>query len=316
MNPTPPPALSVVIAIVSDTTDRPHTRHLLGCLEAVTRQTDPTTVELVVPYTEEEETEGIDDVRAQFPDVTLVPVTGLVCGTFGSREHHDVLRARGLLAARGELLALLEDHARPADDFCASVIAAHEGRRAAIGGAIDNDVDRLLNWAVYFCDFGRYQNPVPAGPTWFASDANVSYPRAMLFAITPTWQDSFREVIVNGTLRSQGRDIILDPTIVVYQHRQGLGLGAALAERFVWGRSYAGTRNSELSVGTRVLRALMTPILPVVLVAWATRTALARRRRLAPFLRSLPLFAVLQLSWSVGEGIGYILGVPRATAER
>ena len=27
---------------------------------------------------------------------------------------------------------------------------------AAIGGAIENGIDQLLNWAVYFCNFGGY----------------------------------------------------------------------------------------------------------------------------------------------------------------
>jgi hypothetical protein len=122
----------------------------------------------------------------------------------GGREHHDVLRARGLAAAHGDLVGLLEVHARPDPQWCASVAAAHRQPYAAVGGAIENGVDRPLNWAVYYCDFGRYQNPVPAGETLFASDANVTYKRAALEGVRPSWQESFREVVVNRALTSLG----------------------------------------------------------------------------------------------------------------
>src|SRR5690606_26362321 len=106
-----------------------------------------------------------------------------------------------------------------------------------VGGAIENGLDHPLNWAVYYCDFGRYQNPVPAGETPYASDANVTYKRADLERVRPVWEGAFREVVVNGALKSEGRGIALDPRIVVYQHRRGLNLATALRERFVWGRS-------------------------------------------------------------------------------
>ena len=43
------------------------------------------------------------------------------------------------------------------------MVVAHREYYAAIGGAIENGVDRPLNWAVYYSDFGRYQNPFQSG---------------------------------------------------------------------------------------------------------------------------------------------------------
>ena len=86
---------------------------------------------------------------------------------------------------------LLEDHARPDAHWAANVVAAHRQTHAAVGGAIENGIDRALNWAVYYCDFGKYQNPVPAGETPFASDANTTYKRAELESVRSVWGDAF-----------------------------------------------------------------------------------------------------------------------------
>ena len=78
---------------------------------------------------------------------------------------------------------------------------------------------------MYFCDFGKYQNPVPAGETAFASDANVAYKRSALDAIKPVWKEKFHETSVNWALREHGGKLVLSPDMVLYQHRLGLRLG-------------------------------------------------------------------------------------------
>lgn len=309
------PVLSVVIGVVSDTTGPADASHLADCLAAFSGQIENPPVELIVPHLER--FDGLDEVRRKFPYVRFLPVSGLAVAPGGGREHHDVLRAHGLLASRGEYVALIEDHAKPDPAFCANVIAAHRHNDAAIGGAIENGVDRAINWAVYFCDFGKYQNPVPEGDSFFASDANVSYRKSTLDSIRPEWESSFREVIVNGTLRSGGTPVRLSPNIIVYQNRTGLRLATALRERYIWGRSYAATRNMQLTMAKRLVHAVLTPVLPLVLTARIGMTAWKRRRLFARFVRSIHLVVTLQISWSLGEGLGYLLGLgdsPRSAA--
>lgn len=301
------PRLSVVVVIVSDTTlPRASAVHLADCLDALASQVDAPPFEVIVPHTAA--VDGLDAVRARFPDIRFLPVPDVVARV-GGREHHDVLRARGMAVARGEIVGLLEDHARPHPRWCASVADAHRGPYAAIGGAIENGIDRPLNWAVYFCDFGKYQNPVPAGETAFASDANVTYKRDALEAVRPAWQQAFREVVVNGALKDQGRTIALDPTIVVYQNRRGLGLREAVHERFVWGRSYAATRRASLSLLTRLAFTALSPVLPAVLLLRMARISHGRGS-FPCFVRALPATVLLLATWSAGEGLGYLTGVP------
>ena len=306
MSSPPNSLLSVVVVIVSDTTQtRGSAAHLGDCLDALSKQVEAPPLEVIVPHLED--VEGIEVVRTRFPWVRFLPVSDVVARV-GGREHHDVLRSRGLAAARGDLVGLLEDHARPDSRWCASVAAAHRKPYAAIGGAIENGVDRPLNWAVYYCDFGRYQNPVPAGETPFASDANVIYKRAALERVRPSWQESFREVVVNGALMSLGQAIALDPEIIVYQNRQGLTLDTALRERFVWGRSYAATRRALLPLPKRVAYAALSPVLPAILLIRMARTAWARHS-FGTFARAVHITLLLVATWSAGEGVGYLLGV-------
>ena len=301
------PLLSVVVAIVSDTTDgRCDVSHLTGTLEALSNQLDPVSIEIIVPY--HGYVSGIEDLKLRFSTVAFVAVTDLktFSGQGGSREHHDELRARGLAASHGEIIALLEDHGRPDLQWCRRVADAHENSYAAVGGAIENGIDRPLNWAVYFCDFGKYQNPLPAVESVFASDANVSYKRSALQSIGAVWQDSFHETAVNWALASRGEKLALAPEIIVYQHRNGLRLGSALKERFIWGRSYAAGRSRLVSAPRRMIYAVLAPLLPALLVLRMTLNVIKKGRCVGAFAKALPLTAMLTASWSVGELVGYV----------
>jgi hypothetical protein len=305
-----PPVLSVVVVVVSDTVSRSAgLAPLARCLEALEQQIDAPETEVIVPHLpRDEEREQLDHLAHRFPRVRFLAVHDIPPSVSASREHHDALRARGLAAARGEIVALLEDHARPDPRWCGRVVEAHRSPHAAIGGAIDNDVDRPLNWAVYFCDFYRYLNPVRAGVTDVASDANVSYKRRSLEAIRPIWDGSFHEPAVNAALAERGETMALSPDIVVVQHREELRPVEALKERFVWGRSYAAARGATATRMRRVFLAALSPALPLLLTARMARTVADRGRLGRAFLRALPWTLLLTTSWSLGELTGYGAG--------
>jgi hypothetical protein len=305
------PLVSVVVAIVSDTTGHADTAHLESCLSALVEQSVGR-AEIIVPY--HPAVEGIERLRSRFPTVGFLKVTDLrtYTGQHNSREHHDELRARGLAEAHGEIVALIEDHGIPAPDWIARVTEAHGDPVAAVGGAIENGIDRPLNWAVYFCDFLRYQNPLPEGETFTVSDANAAYKRAALDSIRTVWQEVFSESLVNEALRARGEKLVLAPLAVISQRRQGLRLRAALQERYVWGRSYAATRVKLASTGRRVFWAAFAPALPLLMVTRMTLMAWKKRRTLGSFLKALPLTAALSVSWSCGEFIGCLTGRPHS----
>jgi hypothetical protein len=272
--------------------------------------------EIVVPFYAA--VKGITALKAQYPNVNFLEVADLktYTGRSGSREHHDELRARGLAVAQGQVVALIEDHGIVAPDWSTRLLEAHAGAFAAVGGAIENGIDRPLNWAVYFCDFLRYQNPLQGGETAIVSDANVAYKRTALESIRPIWQEIFHEASVTAALRSRGQELILAPAAVLHQHRQGLRVSLALRERFVWGRSYAATRARLARLSQRIFWAVFAPALPVLMMARMTLMAWKKRRTMSAFLKALPLTSALAVSWSCGEWVGYVTGRANSAGSR
>jgi glycosyl transferase family 2 len=299
------PELSVVIAVVSDAA------HLKGCLQSLRNQQNAPHLEIIVPH------DGDDPqfahLAGEFPEVNFLPVENLQFEARNdglSREHHDELRARGLQAAKGKILALIEDHGRADARWASNLVQLHHQSCAAIGGAMENEVDRPLNWAVYFSDFGRYQNPLPAGPSHFLTDANVSYKGKILEEIREIWQASFHETTVHSHLLEKGETLWLAPEVIVFQHRENLTLSRALKERYVWGRSFAGTRALHSSVSQRLVLLAFSPLLPILLLARRTRAIVQKKRLLPEFMKCFPYLTLLTIFWSFGEFVGYWTGKP------
>lgn len=299
------PVLSIVVAIIEGG------RHATeSCLEVLSRDAEDFEIECIVPY--DARLEDVNELAAKFPFVDFVDSRDHVDATeYGSnsREHHDILRAIGLRLATAPIVALIEDHAAPAAGWCNAVIVAHRDSKAsAIGGAVENGVDRLLNWAVYYCDFGRYENPVPLDAVEFVSDSNVSYKRDALMAVREQWYSAFHETSVNWEIRRQGGELRLDPNMVVFQKRSNLRFVPALKERIVWGRSFAGTRASEISGLKRMVFICLTFALPFVLTSRIVFRGIQKNRHTKKIVFSLPLIFVLQIFWSIGEFVGYVTG--------
>jgi hypothetical protein len=302
-------ALSVVVLLASDTLPGPvDITHVCGCLDALLNQKDAPNMEVIVPYrADAAEVAGLAEV---FPAVTFLGAGDEACRkpAAGGHRHHQALRSRALAHAAGEVVGLLEDFARPNPRWCAEAVAAVQGGYAAVGGAIDNDIDRGLNWAVYFCDFGKYQPPVRDGPSGFASDANAAYRRAALERIRPVWEQAFDEPNVNAALIAAGEQIGLSARLLVYEHRAGLRLSPALRERVIWARSFASHRMRGAGRVRRTAFAALTPLLPFALTLRIVANVLRKRRATRPLVRALPFIALLTVAWSWGEFLGYVTG--------
>lgn len=301
------PDLSVVITVVSGA------EHLSRCLAALLKQGDgqPEGMEVIVPFDRHDT--AIPQLKSEFPEVRFYPVTLSIDAPAGlCHEHFDELRATGLHLARGKLVAILEDHEIPASDWYKNIMKSHASPHAAVGGAVENGIDRPINWATYFFDFGRYQNPVPAGPSQFLTDVNVAYKRTALGAIKHVWQHGFHEPAVHDALLSQGETLWLSPEIVVHQYRSGLRLAHAIRERLIWGRYFSGNRVAGANPARRLAYCALSPLVPFIILAKMFFNVLTKNRLGGKFLQALPYTLLLAVAWSWGEFIGYATGRPSA----
>src|SRR5271157_4749263 len=303
------PALTVVVTVVSDTSEESDTLHLEGCLEALRQQIDPPSMEVLV--TCDARLPGIKELEQKFPEVGFIAVEKLRTVRSGpSREHHDELRGIGIRKGRAPLVALIEDVGRPDAHWAAELVKEHAQAYAAVGGAMENGINRPLNWALYFGDFGRYQNPIPRGPSPYVSDANVCYKRAALERVADAWPDSYNEARVHGALANRGEILALSPDVIVFQHRLNLRLRPGLVERYVWGRSFAAVRVQGVTAARRAIYAVLCPVLPFVLFLRQLGNVMRTKRNRGAFLKALPMTLLLDIAWSYGEFVGYVTGRP------
>jgi hypothetical protein len=300
--------LSVVVTIV-DAGDA-----LERCLTALAAQRNAPDLEVVVPW--DDTVAGVTAMAARFPACRFLPLGPVATSrrsdsAAGQHELFDRRRAAGLAAATGDVVAILEDRGAPRTDWAATMARLHtELPHAVIGGAIENGRTSLLNWAVYFCDFGRYHLPFAAGPRAWVSDVNIGYKRRALDATRDLWRDRYHETTVHWALERAGETLYLSPELAVDEMRDGLSLGRVLGERMAWGRLFAYTRAREVSWAKRLAWAALTPVLPLVLLARHVREQSAKRQTFARFLSASPLVLLLLASWSLGEAIGYVTRHP------
>lgn len=302
------PRLSVVVTIVDGLAA------LRLCLTALARQDRAPILEVLVPFDD-----SIAEVAAlaqDFPGMHFIPMGTVptarpVRSAAGQHELFDRRRAAALARATGDLVAILEDRGVPEPRWAATFVDLHQRHpELVIGGAIENGVDRLLNWAVYFCDYGRYQRPFEFGPRAYVSDVNICYKRQALVQTQTLWADRYHETTVHWALQRQGVVLQLSPTPVVHQHRAGLTLARVCAERVHWGRLFAYTRARDIGRVQRAWLMLMSALLPVVLFGrlavaqWRKRTGVGR------FVAASPVICLFLVAWSAGEAVGYATGRP------
>src|SRR5262249_18431191 len=161
--------------------------------------------------------------------------------------------------ATGMLLAILEDRGWPRPDWARAMVDLHhENNYSAIGGAIEQGGAGPLRWAVFFCDFGRYQSPVEPGDPEYLSDINICYKREALASVREVWKERYQESLVNWALRRRGHRLHLSGRPVVIQQRGDVAIYPLLKERVHWARIFAQARGGEMSVSGCLLWASAT----------------------------------------------------------
>ena len=277
-------------------------------LSAVDKQSQSGQVEIIVPFIE-----GMHDLSGlmrRFPNVNFIPVRPEKTNGISECRHHlfDRLRAVGLLNSKGSIVAMTEDHAIPNADWCDQIVRCHteNSQYSVIGGAIENAIDRPLNWAWYYCDFGRYGRPFASGERDYISDVNVSYKRDGIMAVSDTWKQAYHETSTHWAMMRGGEKLYLDDRIVVFQNRPDMTMTKAFVERIEWGQAFAETRVNEIGWTRRYIFALGSIFLPILLSFRALRNMLRQSRSASQMIRIVPFVFALSVGWAVGELYGYV----------
>ncbi len=282
-----PPTLSIVLA----TTDAwPDLAHCLAILEP---QADRVGAEIIV---------GDGDGSALPEKYTRDP--GRVVWIRQPGASVFELRARGLMAARAEIVATTEDHCVVEPDWCERVLAAHAEHpmAEAIAGVVTNgSTTTRSDWANFLHTFGAFTPPIdPDQRLRCPVNANLSYKRAVLPSgpIAPGWM----ELELNGRLFRERR-FLVDQRIRV-AHVQSHGFFGTLRAHFDNGRATTGLYRIPLSQRQLPWRAYR-----------ATMRTLRNKPGLESIIRSCaPMLAMLSICHTLGETAGILFGPGNSAA--
>ena len=225
-----------------------------------------------------------------------------------------VLRSKGLSLSKGEIVALIEDHCVLDAHWCSEIKRAHELSYAVIGGSVENMASSsLLDWAVYFYEYGKYMQPNPMGVVDSLPGNNISYKKSALEKMANNLNEGFFETFVNRKLSDLGYSLYLVPSAIVY-HNRTYDFGKTIVQCFHHGRSFAGMRISNTRLLKRILFVIGSTMLPILLPLRIALRIMGKGKRRREVSLSLPYLFILMTSWSFGELCGYIWGEGNSTA--
>jgi GT2 family glycosyltransferase len=284
------PALSVVVA------SNRAPELLRACLASLAEQSRRAGAEVIVARADNHG--DLAALKIEWPGVRFVvaPVQADI----------PELRGIGLSVARGELVALTEDHCVAAPDWLDRLVQACGPEVMAVGGGMGNaQTRRAIDWAAYYSDYGFYDASRPPGRDTLLTAANVVYRRAVMAEVAANASAGEWENVVHDRLAAQGMQLRFAPEAVVRQNRT-YRLAEFLTDRFTHGRDYARYRLVLEPGRNRWLLLLACGPLPLLLTWRVAR--LAGRGHPWAFLRALPWTLSFLTAWSVGEAAGYVAG--------
>lgn len=222
------------------------------------------------------------------------------------------LRHRGVMAATGELVAIIEDHVDVAENWASTIFEfMADPEISAVGGRVDAGQDGWVNWGVFLADYARYIGPVAEGDHADLPGNNIAYRREALLAHADALADGKWESWVNERLAAEGKRLVSTNRMVV-KHCKRFKLAEFLRLRWHFGRSYAGMRISSLGPVKRAVYGAGSTILPVLLTIRATRMISGRDVPLGRLAKSWPLIALVMTVGAAGECVGYLFGPGRS----
>jgi hypothetical protein len=281
---------------------------LTRCLEALSLETRGHDVEtLVVSNRQRAEDHLSEQPGSAFGGVRWIQVAP---GTTIPR-----MRTMGIARSHGDIVALIEDDCVVQSGWRAALLASHRMPAAAVGGAVEpGPYRRALDWAVYFCDYGRFMLPLAAGPAVALPGNNVSYKRDSLRALPATLAEEFQEMFVHREWQRQGVPMRTEPAIVV-TNVNSWTLAHLTVIPYHHARAFAGRRFGDQPLWRRGMMSLLALLLPALKILRIVRETVSRRRRFRALVLALPFIGVLETSWSIGESVGYLRG-PGDSASR
>jgi hypothetical protein len=220
------------------------------------------------------------------------------------------LRHRAYEQARGEIVAITEDHVHVPEDWAARMIKAHaqHPEASAIGGSVLNgSPESAMGTASFMLNLAPIAAPIPSGPAnaLLVGAVNVSYKRPAIEKMRTYYGNGAIDLFHQQDLVERGAVLLNDDSIRV-SHVQDVGIAGTAALNYHAGRSVAGLRR-DIGIPARLIRIGGTPFLPLARYVRKARILVPKGYGPA-LLRCTPALLLLLYAHGLGESMGYMLG--------
>lgn len=245
------------------------------------------------------------DLEVRYPEVTPIRAPG---------QSIFQLRAEAMRRARGDVVAVTEDHCRAAPDWCARIVAAHREwpDAAVVGGVVENGAPgSVLDWAHFFVTNGASMAPIRNGAhRRVALQATVTYKRRVLPRELPPW--GYMEWMLNEDLYKRGAQLVSDDRIAV-DHVQSFSFRDTCTIHYHDARCIAAFRTKRIDFHEWLLRlgVALTVMAPLLFLRTVIAVA-SKGRRLGLLLAGLPIVAVIAVCRAAGSVVGFVSGEGRS----
>lgn len=217
------------------------------------------------------------------------------------------LRRMGVEAARGEIVAILEEHCTAPAGWIEGIAANFKDGDAAIGGPIlDSSFERLRDWCVYFSEYHNYMPPWADGERFELNGANIAYHRAKLLRHRPVLDTGYWEVVLHPLLARDGKFRAVHS--IGAHHTGPFRYRYYLRQRFLLSRVWGGTQKDLVPLTKRLAHLAIGPVFPLFLFLRVTSRVLEKKQYLGQYVRTLPLLVPAWCVYTLGEWLGYLLG--------
>jgi len=290
------PALTVVVPSVNGWGD------LMGCLEALEAERSEVLLEVLVPDRLGSALQS--EVRSRFPWVRLLPAP--------AEATIPQLRAIAFAEARGEAVAVIEDHVLVPRGWVRAMLGCLSAGEDVIGGAVENAAtETLVDWAAFLCEYSQLLPPLPAGRVPGITGNNTVYRRSVLERYRDAWSAGRWEHHLHDAMVRGGETLYQHPEIVI-GHRKHYAVSEYARQRFLYSRAYAGARVADRRWTVRLAYGLVAALLPAVLLGRICATVWRKGRYRGLLVRSVPLLLLFVCCWGAGEVVGYWFGAGAA----
>jgi SAM-dependent methyltransferase/glycosyltransferase involved in cell wall biosynthesis len=290
--PAEPPLVSVIIPCVNGLPG------IGDCLQCLIDQEGAQPLDIVVVDRCGESTRAV--IRSRFPQVSILAVNG--------SASIPAMRALGIAHAKGDKVAIIEDHCMAQRGWLRAIERAHRAGYQAVGGTVENgNQERLVDQAVFLCEYAPFMSPVASGRVQAIPGNNAAYDRALFEQLQPELRGEFWESFWHDRMKELGVEFYSDPEMVIV-HDKHFGYCYFLRQRYLYSRSFAGARLKGSPWWKKVAYTCATPLLPPLLLGRLAATVARKRHHAKQFICSLPLLLTFVVAWAIGEGAGAVLG--------